>query len=384
MNIKTAILFLCVVLQGCSKVDDYFLGEDNTVQPKELGQINAKAHVTPRWAISVGKSHKNKEYSKLQPALKDAVIYTADPSGMIHAINKHNGSFLWSTQIKQSIVSGPTVNNGVIVVSTNASSIVALRQNDGKELWQADVSGEVLAPPAVSHHIVVAKTIDGKVFAFDAATGKVLWNVEHGSPSLILKASSAPIVKGDLVLVGFADGKLDAFELKTGRLMWQRSIAYSSGTSDVERLIDIDADPIVIDGVAYLASYQGYIGALSLSNGEFVWKKAGSVYKDMLLKNQTLYVTDSHDVLWSIDARSGQVNWKFTSFKARGLTGPVLVGHYLAVADKTGYLHIIDTQTGDILGRYPLSSGVSTALYAQGPILYVLTDNGMLHKLSVS
>lgn len=384
MNIKTAILFLCILIQGCSKVDDYLLGQDNTPQPKTLAQIESKIRVAQRWSIPVGTSYRNTEYSKLQPTIKNAIIYTADPNGLIHAVNKHNGSILWSTQLKQGVVSGPTVHNGFVVVSTNASSIVALNQNDGKELWQANVSSQVLASPAVSHHIVVAKTIDGRVFAFDASSGKALWNVEHGSPNLILKASSAPIVKGDLVLIGFADGRLDAFELKTGRLMWQRSIAYSSGASDVDRLVDIDADPIIKHDIVYLASYQGYIGALSLANGEFIWKKPASVYKDMLLKNQTLFITDSHDVLWSVDSRSGTVNWKLTSLKARGLTGPVLVNHYLVVADKTGYVHFIDTHTGDLLGRYPLSSGVSTAPYAQGNILYVLTDNGMLNKLFMS
>ncbi|MDP3268848.1 MAG: PQQ-binding-like beta-propeller repeat protein, partial [Legionella sp.] len=176
----------------------------------------------------------------------------------------------------------------------------------------------------------------------------------------------------------------DAIELDTGRVVWQRSIAYATGASDVERLVDIDADPIVKNKVAYLASYQGYIGALSLTDGQFIWKKSGSVYKNMILSANTLYLTDSNDVVWSINSRTGQVNWKQTALKARGLTEPVLLGNDLVVGDKTGYLHFIGSQTGELLARSQLSGGVSISPNVAGRNLYVLTDNGMLNQLSVS
>lgn len=384
MKIKLLILALCVALQGCSKIDDYMLGKDNTPKPKELTDIKEKIKVSPNWAVGVGKSSKSKEYLRLKPVIQSGTIYTADASGLIHAINKRDGQIQWTTQLKHGLVSGPTIANGYIAVTTNNSSLVLLNQANGKQVWQNKVSGEILSPPAIAHKKVIAKTIDGKVYAFNVADGKQLWTSEHGSPSLVLKASSSPVIKGNLVLIGFSDGKMDAIDIDTGRLVWQRSIAYASGSSDVERLVDIDADPIVEGDVAYLASYQGYIGALSLANGQFIWRKPGSVYKNMLSHGNVLYVSDSHDVLWSINKQNGQVNWKQKLLKARGLTEPVLIGNALVVGDKTGYLHFVDTQTGELLGRFKASSGVSISPSVSGRKLYVLTDNGMLNQLSVS
>ncbi len=111
----------------------------------------------------------------------------------------------------------------------------------------------------------------------------MLWVSEHGSPSLILKASSSPVAMDHLVLVGFSDGKLDAVNTESGHQVWQKSIAYANGSSDVERLVDIDADPIVSGDMVYLASYQGYVGALSITNSEFSWTKPASVYKNMVI-----------------------------------------------------------------------------------------------------
>lgn len=384
MKIKILTLVLCGLIQGCSQVDDYLLGKDNTPQPKNLAPIESKLKVSQNWSALVGKAHKNNQYLKLQPVISGGLVYTADASGLIQAVSKDKGAIKWSTQLKQGIVSGPSVAEGYIAVGTNTSSLVVLNQADGKRLWQAKLSGELLSPPVLSHHQLIAKTIDGKVFSFDSSTGKQRWAVEHGSPGLVLKASSSPVVVGDLVLIGFSDGKLEALDLTTGRSVWQRSIAYAVGSSDVERLVDIDSDPIVKNNVAYLASYQGYIGALSLSDGQFVWRKPGSVYKNMLLAANTLYITDTNDILWSIDSKTGHVNWKQNALKARGLTEPALVGNDLVLGDKTGYLHFISTQTGELLARHQLPASVISAPNVSGRNLFVLTDNGMLNQLSVS
>lgn len=384
MKSKLLILALCVLVQGCNKIDDYMLGQDNTPKPADLIPIDSKVKVNKVWSAPVGKPHKNLGYLKLKPVLQGGTIYTADASGLVQAVHKSDGSVKWSNLLKTSLVSGPAVAEGVIAVGTNTSSLILLSQADGKELWRKSLSGELLSPPTISHHKVIAKTIDGKVYAFEVADGKPVWMVEHGSPSLVLKASSSPVVVGDLVLIGFSDGKLEGLDLQTGRVVWQRSIAYATGASDVERLVDIDADPIVKNRIAYLASYQGYIGGLSLDNGEFIWRKPASVYKNIILHENALFVTDSNDVLWSLNSATGHVNWKQPSLKARALTEPTLIGSNLVVGDKTGYLHFIDTQTGELIARSQLSNGISVAPLVAGRNLYVLTSNGLLNYLTVS
>ncbi len=384
MKAKIWVVMLCVLAQGCSKIDDYMLGKDNTPKPKSLVELQDKVKVSPGWSTSVGKSSKNREYLRLKPVLQGGVIYTADTSGLVKAVKSNNGQTLWTTQLKHGLVSGPTIANGYLVVNSNNASVIVLDKANGKQLWQAKVSGEILSPPAIAHKKIIAKTIDGKVYAFNLTNGQQLWMTEHGAPSLILKASSSPVIVGNLVLIGFSDGKMDALDMNTGRVVWQRSIAYASGSSDVERLVDIDADPIIENNVAYLATYQGYIGALSLTDGQFIWRKPGSVYKNMRLSGNTLYISDSHDVLWSINKQNGQVNWKQNKLKARGLTEPTLIRNNLVVGDKTGYLHFIDAQTGEMLARYKTSSGVNISPNVAGRKLYVFTDNGMLNQLSVS
>lgn len=382
---KSILVFLSLIgLQACTPVQDYMLGKDNTPQPSPLKEIKPKVKVATNWTVPVGKKNSDTSYHKMKPVVRGEVIYSASPDGQVQAMNLKDSKVLWSKDIGAGIVSGPTVAEGIIALGTDNSTLLILNQANGKEIWHQKLSNEILAKPIISHQKVIAKAIDGNLYAFDLVNGEKLWVADHGAPSLILKASSSPVVLGDLVLVGYSDGKLDAVNIESGQVMWQRSIAYPSGASDVERLVDIDADPIVKDDVAYLATYQGYIGALSLKDGQFLWRKPASTYKNLVLFGHTLYMTDADDVLWSIDSKSGRVNWQQRKLKARGLTEPVLVDNHLAVADKTGLVHILSPKTGEIIGRSQLSGAVISSPMVASNKLYIQTANGMLNQLSVS
>lgn len=378
------VFLLFILLQSCTQIDNFMLGKDNTPAPTPLDDFKPRATLTEDWSVPMGKASKARSDLKLKPAIKGNVIYAANANGMVQAFDKVKGRLIWSRQLEHGVISGPTVANGYIALGTNRSTVVMLRQHDGSEIQQLKVSGDALSKSIIMGNKVVIKTIDGYLYAFNLKTGEKLWVTEHGSPSLILKASSSPVIMGKMALVGFSDGKLDAVDIESGRVVWQRSIAYASGASDVERLVDIDADPIVRGNVVYLGSYQGYIGALSLDNGEFIWRKPGSIYKNMAIDDSTLYITDSDDILWAFNRQNGQVKWKQLAFKARGLTEPVLMKNKIIVGDRTGYLHVLSTQNGEQIARHQLSGSVDIAPAISGNNIYVMTANGKLTHLSVS
>jgi outer membrane protein assembly factor BamB len=360
------------------------LGKDNTIKPTPLTEIKPKLQLIENWSVTTGKPSKASSYLKLKPVVKGNIIYIANASGEVDAVNKDSGKIIWSKNLPNSIISGPTVAHGYIALGTNRSTVILLREADGEQLHKFKTSGEALSKPAIISDKIIIKTIDGYLYGFDLKTGKKLWGAEHGSPSLILKASSSPIIVNKLAIVGFSDGKLDAIDTETGRIIWQRSIAYANGSSDVERLVDIDADPIIRGDIAYLASYQGYIGALSLTDGQFIWRKAGSVYKNMTIDSSTLYLTDSNDVIWAFNRNDGKVKWKQIALKGRGLTEPTILGNRLVVGDRSGFLHVLSTSSGEFIARKELNGAIDISPAISGNSIYVMTANGNLSKLTAS
>ncbi|HAF87242.1 MAG: outer membrane protein assembly factor BamB [Legionellaceae bacterium] len=375
---------LCLMLVACNKVDDYLLGVDNTPTPNALKALVAQKKVTKKWQIAAGESSK-KQHLKIKPVVLGQIVYTASTTGRVQATNRFTGQVIWSTNIRANILSGPSVAGHLLVVGTGSSSIVALNSNTGHIIWQKTLSSDALAKPVIYHHKVIVKTINGFIYALEASTGKKIWQVKHGAPSLILKASSSPVMmKDNIMLVGFSDGKIDAIDISTGQLIWQRSIAYGTGASDIEKLVSIDANPIVEHDTVWLATYQGYIAALSLKTGQYKWRHPASTFLNLAVFGQNLLMVDSRDVIWSINKYTGNINWQQKQLKARGLTEPVLMGNKLIVGDKTGLVHIISAENGQFLARLQLDSAVSYPVSTLGHTMYVMTSKGQLNCFVVS
>ncbi|MDX2346236.1 MAG: outer membrane protein assembly factor BamB [Legionella sp.] len=373
------ILFFLVGLQSCTTIDNYWLGKDNTPVPSLLAPIASKATFSPCWTVSFGKTKTKEAYLHLKPALDGQTIYAATPNGVLKAINKKTGQVKWSKQLDEPLVSGPAAKFGRLVLATNKAGILVLSQKDGHLLWKAQVSGDVLSTPLMIENRVIVKTVDGRLYAFDTQTGAKIWVADHGTSSLVLKASSSPVRYKNMVLAGFSDGKLDAVELETGHVAWQRSVVYASGSSDVEKLVDISATPIVRGDVVYLSSYQGYTVAMSLHQGDFIWSKLLATYKNFAIDATALYIVDSDDVLWAVGRSDGHVQWKQKALLARGVTEPVLMGERLLVGDKKGELHLLDAKHGDFIARHTLGSAITVGPLVDSNHMYVMTASGQLH-----
>jgi outer membrane protein assembly factor BamB len=367
------LLGIALMMQGCTQLDDYLLGKDNTPLPTPLPAVEHQVPWTEQWSLPLGRTH-----AKLKPVVQGDTIYIADVSGRLMAVNKVSGQMRWSQQLPKRLVGGPVVHNGIIALATHDAGIMVLDERTQRVLWQARVSSDVLSSPLMTHQLLIAKTVDGHLIAFDLKNGKKRWEVDHGSPHLILKASSSPILTQGRLLVGFSDGKLDAIDPDSGRVIWQKSIAYATGASDVERLVDIDADPISANGVVYIASYQGYLSAININNGELLWSKPASTYKNLAFDTHSLYMTDEDDVIRAFNPVNGQVRWKQTDLTARHVTAPVNVGTWIIVGDETGWLHLLDSRHGDLRGRVAVPGAVEMAPVVSEQRVYVITQAGSL------
>ena len=248
------IIIASFYLAGCTAVEsvtDWVGGggdEDNTQAPTPLTDINTRAEILELWERDVGKGSDD-QYLKLSPAISDDKIFVADNNGEIKAIEATSGKVIWNRDIDKKISGGPGANNGLVLAGTSEGDVIAVNSETGDILWQAKVSSEILAAPQTDNNIVVVRTIDGKIFGLSATDGAKLWIYDRTVPALTLRGTSAPVIAEGLVIAGFDGGRMAAIELETGRLIWETRIAIGSGRSELERMVDIDAEPLVIDGI---------------------------------------------------------------------------------------------------------------------------------------
>jgi len=381
MRAAISVVLALALLSGCS----LFGGDkDNSEPPAKLKKFDAQITLRSLWSHDTGVGT-DEQLVKLVPTVFGERVYTVDRKGRVSAYLLENGKLVWRKKTDALVSAGPGVDEGLVLVGTSNANVLALKADTGELLWTAPVSSEVLSVPRVYEGVVIVQTVDGNLTGLDADTGKRIWVHDRTVPVLSLRGTSTPLVEGGVVLAGFANGKMVALDVRSGRQLWEVAISVPSGRSELQRMVDLDADAVVRDDVLYVTSFQGQLAAVSLENGRLLWNREMSAYAGIAVDLQQVYVSDEFSNVWALDRRTGASLWKNSDLQRRYLTGPVVVGGYVAVGDFQGYLHLLSRIDGAIVGRTRVErAGILAPPVALGDRLLVLGAGGKLVMYQLS
>ena len=377
LGIVTAAM---VALVGCNG----FFDKDNTPTPTPLNNFVPQERLALLWS-SNPTAGLNGDYLKLVPAITSHTIITASENGHVASVDKATGKLLWQVQASNSITAGPAADDEYVVLSSRAGIVSALNCKNGHLLWQYALPSETLSPPAVGFGMVIVKTISGEVVAINAATGHKAWTYQITEPNLILRGGSQPQITRHAVVLGFSNGKIVKLSLRQGSLLWQQTIAIPTGGFAIERMVDINANPVVQDEDIYSVTYQGKIAKLSLRTGHQDWARNLSSFTGMSINGQTVVVTDTNSLVWAFNATNGDVRWKQDLLKFRNITAPASLDNNIIVGDQEGYLHVISKADGHQVARVKVSrAGILSTPKVDNDVIYVLTKDGYLAAYRLS
>jgi outer membrane protein assembly factor BamB len=302
---------------------------------------------------------------------------------MVYARDINTGDLIWETETEYSFSAGPGIGENSVILASSNAEIVALDIETGEQKWHYSVSSEVLATPVVVNDIVIIRTTDGRIFALSEEHGVQLWVFERSVPALSIRGTGTPIIVEGNVIAGYANGKLLALRLIDGKVGWETSIAIPSGRSEVERLVDLDVDPVETDGVIFISSYQGGTSAVLELDGDVLWRNEDvSSHSGLSYDWRYLYISDVSSHVWQLDQRNGASPWKQDELNNRTLTAPVAYEDYVVVGDFDGYVHWLASSDGRQLGRIKVAD---SAIVARPVIVdntvYVYSKDGTLAAL---
>jgi len=281
----------------------------------------------------------------------NAVSHVASVDGVVQALDAASGKSLWRKRFDRRLHSGLSIDDQQVYVSDVDGYVLALSLSDGSLVWEYLMSSEVNAPVGTNGEIVVIRGADGRVVTLSANDGVERWSKTYSPPPLTVRGYSQPLLVSKGVLLGLDDGNLIALALDSGRTLWQSEIASASGRSEIERMVDIDADPLIDDQHIYAVSFQGNLAQLEPGRGRQTWSIPMSSVVGMSQGDDALYLVDASDHVIAVGKQSGDTLWKNTQLEGRHLTRPVLVGNQVVVADFEGYLHVLSTKDGSLSGR---------------------------------
>lgn len=370
---------LMLLISGCSTFQEWFgsEGEDATA-PVQLERIDSKVSLKKRWSSKIGDGQGDGFY-KITPTLIDGVIYVASSDGEVAAINAANGARLWRVELERPLSGGVGYHNRSLYLGGADGSVLQLSAEDGAVEWEAAVSGEVLAAPVVSDDWVIVQTYDGKLLGFRSGAEEPSWTFTSDVPVLTLRGTSAPILVGGNAIAGFGDGKVLAVDVDSGNVSWEARIGVPQGSSEIDRIVDVDGAMTQQGIELFVASYQGRLAALDSRTGRKLWQQNVSSVTGTNVGFGNVYVADVDGTL-SAFLRTGQgVRWQNIELGYRELSRPTPVSSYVATVDFEGYLHLLSQVDGQIVGRSKIGGDAARAdMIADSGRLIIYADNGQL------
>jgi len=373
------LLISTLPLMSCSSSDD----EDVQSLPTPLVDFKPTLKLETLWEKGTSASVTHL-FSRLQPAIGYDKVFVAGTEGIVEALSLDKGTKIWSINTGSTIEAGVSVGSEMVIVGTRDGEIIALDQETGKELWRNLLSSEILSPAAIGEGFVVVRTEDGKLFGLDEKTGIRKWFFDRNVPILTLRGTSTPVITRGVVISGFDNGKVALFLLSNGKPLWEKRIAQSTGRSELERIVDMDAKPLVVDDKLYAVTYNGNIADIDIRSGKVIWQRDMSSFQNIDTDGLRLYVTSADDEVKALSATNGATFWNQNQLLNRKLTAPVSAGDYVVVGDYEGYIHWMDNKTGAFVARkHFTSSGISGNPVVRSNRMVVQGRNGDVLVLKV-
>jgi outer membrane protein assembly factor BamB len=356
-------------------------GTDNSEPPSPVPEFSPTLTIQQAWSVDTGADTRG-YHVKLTPLVAKEKVIVVNPKGEIQAFQLESGALLWKQATGLPLSSGAGAGSGLVVAGSRGGEVVALSEDSGEERWRVKLSSEILAAPQIGGNVVVVRANDGNLVGLSADSGARLWSYNRAVPALSLRGSSAPVVVDDLVFAGFDNGRVAALELRSGKARWEEQVAQPRGRSQLERMVDVDADLRLRARTLYTVTYQGRIATYDFNQGGALqWNRELSSYAGFEIDDRALYLTDSSSHVWALDRFSGASLWKQTRLQARQVSAPAVNGRYVVVGDLEGEVFWLRSDDGQFAARFSTGSAVHAPLVTSGSIVLALNANGRLFAL---
>jgi len=358
--------------------------EDNVEPPAELTEFDRTHYLHLEWSASTSDSIAQ-QYLYIEPLLLEERIVTAGRNGTLNVYDLETGEELAEIELDVALSGGVGGTEDIWLVGSQNGELIAVDANANDILWRTAVPSEILARPVVySRKVVLVRTADGQILGIDINSGRINWNFSRTIPALTLRGSSPPTLSRAYVYTGLESGRLIAVSPIDGEVAWDVALTVPQGRSEIQRLVDIDGQSELYGRILYAVSYQGRIGAIDVTRGQFLWARPFSSNTGVSVGTEAVFSTDDRSHVWALDRNNGATLWKQDKLQARGVTRPVIYKDFLVVGDALGYVHVMSRFDGRFVARTQVDSdGILVPPVVDDDRLLVLSRDGYLAAFAI-
>lgn len=273
-------------------------------------------------------------------------VFAQTESGKTLVIEK-----CWDYPTGEAVIVSVSADAENVFVAFGNGTVKALGLKDGRDRWSADLGGKITSNVVVlaDRVLVVTSSVEPNGTGGESSTLRAL-SKETGLTLFSAKVAGAKkthLVAGtDAIVALGSTGSVTGLTLD-GKPRWNYSM--SSGLA---------ADPFTLGGGITIPLLDKSIQQIGFSNGETISKHNGGSVPMAIASDADgrFYIGDERGRVYSTDASSGDINWKF---KTGGRIEHLVIGDdrvYAASVDN--FIYSISTEKGSVVWKKRLAARI--------------------------
>lgn len=331
-----------------------------------------------------------------QPVADENAVYTVMPGGVVTSISALNGRTNWQIDIdastdetQTSISGGLGIEGDLLFVHAGKNDLLAINRNDGSVLWSRTFPEFLLGGPTISGGMVVVTDVNGRIYALAAIDGEQVWNrIGARGETRIIGVAYPAVIENEIIFAG-GDGELISLTLDQGRFNWGENLSPVSLLTALDGISDITAHPVHDGGLVFAVTQSGLLAVYNARTGRLVWEKRIRGTTMPWLAGKSVYLTTLNGYAFALRRNDGAVRWRSAlpgafstadpvSKNSIRYTNPVVASGMVFVASESGRVHVLDATTGAEVTQLNIGDSITTAPTIAGKTLYLLGRNGRL------
>ncbi len=293
------------------------------------------------------KNYYSKEEKKLNPILNLAqsseILIVADNISKYYAINKKNGSLLWSNYNSSPFNSQIKIYNDKFFVIDLNNILRCISIKDGKEFWNVKADDTFIKSSKKLSIIIISNVLyfnnsTGDITAVDINTGNMLWqrptqNKTTYENTFLFKNSNI-VANNEMIIFSNNRNEFYSIDLKTGSLRWKQNINSS-------------VQPTIINNLIFTVTKEGFFIILDSKTGNIlrITDLFGQFSKTKNKKNPINFMDEMFDKIPE-DSIFGMQK-KETNRKNKFIpVGFIVATKNIYLTTSNGRLLVVDIETG--------------------------------------
>jgi len=309
-------------------------------------------------------------------------VYFGANGGSIYCLNESDGKLEWEFKVQKpekgarKHFTTPVLHNKLLYVGGADKTFYCLDAEKGTLIWKLDADDWIRSSPHVDDKNIHFATISGRLYNLNPQ-GELQWDKKISDHAIYADL----VGNGDELLITDSNLKLYCLD-NTGNQIWEKSILAAFTNEQGERIFTdqlsggtfYQSKPTAADGNLFFGTPSGFLYSVDAETGDENWKfeMGGAISVGAALADGKVYAGQQggERFFYCLDASTGELVWKQT-IPGGWVWGSAAVDDGLVyVPTVNGYAVCLDGETGHIVWMYPTAKSVPAEPAIDGDLVY--------------